>query len=269
MAEAELGSEYRICVFAIDLRPLFPMDVPIGVLNDWVIDEAPKDTPSAHPADANCINPTPAGRRMRGRPCRRAAGARLQALPANRVLSRRRSGLSVLRSRATRSGGVRPPPQCCSTRAFVLRLRLCAPCTCRRSAFRFGSDLRLIGATRAARGRTRPSGSRAFSRTSTSTSPALGDRGLARDPCRGARQGEARRRARPHALRHRLAALGLTGSAEGRGTELAQPARGGARDRLIYGCRMSSARARLPGDHRRRSPRSPGRQRPLALFGEH
>jgi predicted TIM-barrel fold metal-dependent hydrolase len=35
--------EYRICVFAIDLRPRFKMPIPLAELNDWVLDEAARD----------------------------------------------------------------------------------------------------------------------------------------------------------------------------------------------------------------------------------
>jgi predicted TIM-barrel fold metal-dependent hydrolase len=57
VAEHELGCEYRICVFAIDLRPLFSMEVSIAELNDWVIDEAAKDRRSRILPFA-CSNPT-------------------------------------------------------------------------------------------------------------------------------------------------------------------------------------------------------------------
>jgi predicted TIM-barrel fold metal-dependent hydrolase len=56
-AEDQLGCEYRICVFAIDLRPLFPMEVSIADLNDWVMAEAAKDRRGRILPFA-CINPT-------------------------------------------------------------------------------------------------------------------------------------------------------------------------------------------------------------------
>lgn len=43
-AEAELRiAEYRICAFAIDLRPRFSMSVSLRQLNDWVITQAARD----------------------------------------------------------------------------------------------------------------------------------------------------------------------------------------------------------------------------------
>ncbi len=42
-AEVALGEEYRICAFAIDLRPRFAMEVGIRDLNDWVIEQAGVD----------------------------------------------------------------------------------------------------------------------------------------------------------------------------------------------------------------------------------
>jgi predicted TIM-barrel fold metal-dependent hydrolase len=43
-AEHELSiREYRICVFAIDLRPRFSMSIPLATLNDWVMAQAMRD----------------------------------------------------------------------------------------------------------------------------------------------------------------------------------------------------------------------------------
>ena len=55
-AEEDLGCPYHVCVFAIDLRPLFEMEVPLATLNDWVIGEAGKDRRGRiHPFA--CVNP--------------------------------------------------------------------------------------------------------------------------------------------------------------------------------------------------------------------
>jgi predicted TIM-barrel fold metal-dependent hydrolase len=43
VAQDALGAEYRICVFAIDLRPLFRMEIELSELNGWVIREAGRD----------------------------------------------------------------------------------------------------------------------------------------------------------------------------------------------------------------------------------
>lgn len=56
VAEDVLGAEYRICVFAIDLRPLFAMELPLADLNDWVIDEAARDDRGRILPFA-CVNP--------------------------------------------------------------------------------------------------------------------------------------------------------------------------------------------------------------------
>lgn len=57
VAEENLGCPYHVCVFAIDLRPLFEMEVPLSALNDWVLAEARKDAKGRiHPFA--CVNPT-------------------------------------------------------------------------------------------------------------------------------------------------------------------------------------------------------------------
>ncbi len=48
--------EYRICVFAIDLRPRFQMPVPLSELNDWVFNEAARD-PRGRILPFACMNP--------------------------------------------------------------------------------------------------------------------------------------------------------------------------------------------------------------------
>jgi predicted TIM-barrel fold metal-dependent hydrolase len=57
-AEAMLGiDEYRVCVFAIDLRPAFAMEVTLPELNDWVMREAARDGRGRILPFA-CMNPT-------------------------------------------------------------------------------------------------------------------------------------------------------------------------------------------------------------------
>jgi len=57
-AEAELGiAEYRICTFAIDLRPRFAMELPLSELNDWVLSQAARD-PRGRILPFACMNPT-------------------------------------------------------------------------------------------------------------------------------------------------------------------------------------------------------------------
>lgn len=57
VAEAQLGCAYHVCAFAIDLRPLFEMEVSLAALNDWVIGEAARDARGRiHPFA--CVNPT-------------------------------------------------------------------------------------------------------------------------------------------------------------------------------------------------------------------
>ncbi len=57
IAEDNLGCAYHICVFAIDLRPTFAMEVSLAELNDWVIAEAGRDSLGRiHPFA--CLNPT-------------------------------------------------------------------------------------------------------------------------------------------------------------------------------------------------------------------
>ncbi len=56
-AEAALGDEYRICVFAIDLRPRFEMEVGLAELNDWVMEQAAMDARGRILPFA-CVTPT-------------------------------------------------------------------------------------------------------------------------------------------------------------------------------------------------------------------
>jgi predicted TIM-barrel fold metal-dependent hydrolase len=56
-AEAALGEEYRICVFAIDLRPRFEMEVGPADLNDWVLEQAAVD-PRGRILPFACVTPT-------------------------------------------------------------------------------------------------------------------------------------------------------------------------------------------------------------------
>ncbi|MEI7778931.1 MAG: amidohydrolase family protein [Actinomycetes bacterium] len=55
-AEEVIKRAYHICAFAIDLRPLFAMEISVADLNDWVISEARRDVLGRiHPFA--CINP--------------------------------------------------------------------------------------------------------------------------------------------------------------------------------------------------------------------
>lgn len=43
-AEEDLGFSYRICVFALDLVNMYPMDISVAELNNWVVSQAEKDS---------------------------------------------------------------------------------------------------------------------------------------------------------------------------------------------------------------------------------
>jgi predicted TIM-barrel fold metal-dependent hydrolase len=57
LAEQVLGEHYHICGFAIDLRPLFAMEVSVAKLNDWVMEQAARD-PHGRIHPFACVNPT-------------------------------------------------------------------------------------------------------------------------------------------------------------------------------------------------------------------
>jgi predicted TIM-barrel fold metal-dependent hydrolase len=56
-AEDALGTSYRICVFAIDIGRLFPTDLAVSELNDWVAAQAKKD-PRGRIIPFACVDPT-------------------------------------------------------------------------------------------------------------------------------------------------------------------------------------------------------------------
>ena len=146
VAEAELGSEYRICVFAIDLRPLFPMEVPIGVLNDWVIDEAAKDRRGRILPFA-CINPTLPD--AVGEATRAAArGARgFKLYPPTGFFPDDEAAFPFYAAvlRAQEECGRRLPVLIHQGFSYS-GSRYARPVQMQEVAFRFGADLRLIGA---------------------------------------------------------------------------------------------------------------------------
>ena len=55
-AESDLGDSYSMCVFALDLVHVFPMEVSITELNDWVVKQAQRD-PRGRIIPFACIDP--------------------------------------------------------------------------------------------------------------------------------------------------------------------------------------------------------------------
>jgi predicted TIM-barrel fold metal-dependent hydrolase len=55
-AESELGDAYVMCVFALDLVDVFPMEVTIEELNNWVVKQAQQD-PRGRIIPFACIDP--------------------------------------------------------------------------------------------------------------------------------------------------------------------------------------------------------------------
>jgi predicted TIM-barrel fold metal-dependent hydrolase len=146
VAEHGLGCEYRICVFAIDLRPLFPMAVPVADLNDWVIDEAANDRRGRILPFA-CINPTLPD--AVGEVARAAArGARgFKLYPPTGFFPDEEAALpfyeAVLRAQES---SARPLPVLLHQGFSYSGSRYARPVHMQDVAFRFGPDLKLIGA---------------------------------------------------------------------------------------------------------------------------
>jgi predicted TIM-barrel fold metal-dependent hydrolase len=55
-AESKLGDAYLMCVFALDLGSLFPMEISIKELNNWVVEQAEQD-PRGRIIPFACIDP--------------------------------------------------------------------------------------------------------------------------------------------------------------------------------------------------------------------
>jgi len=55
-AESALGDTYRICVFALDLGIMFPMEISIREVNNWVVEQARSD-PRGRIIPFACIDP--------------------------------------------------------------------------------------------------------------------------------------------------------------------------------------------------------------------
>jgi uncharacterized protein len=146
VAEHHLGREYRICVFAIDLRPLFPMEVPIAVLNDWVVDEAAKDRRGRILPFA-CINPTLPGavEEVARAAARGARGFKLY--PPTGFFPDEEAALpfyeAVLRAQETTG---RRLPVLLHQGFSYSGSRYARPVHLQDVAFRFGPELKLIGA---------------------------------------------------------------------------------------------------------------------------
>jgi predicted TIM-barrel fold metal-dependent hydrolase len=146
VAEDQLGCEYRICVFAIDLRPLFAMEVSIADLNDWVIEEAAKDRRGRILPFA-CINPTLP--EAVGEVARAAArGVRgFKLYPPTGFFPDEEAALPFYEAvlRAQEACGRRLPVLLHQGFAYS-GSRYARPVHLQDVAFRFGRDLRLIGA---------------------------------------------------------------------------------------------------------------------------